>query len=369
MPGATASAQLQALGRIAERHGLHTLLIREPATIAWLLGCRYHVPNTLDAACFDVIVSNLDTNEPALSVVSNNIEAPRLRDTEFTAETAPTINQQIAVAWWEDRSTRFPSGVGVGTDRPWADAKPVSADLAAARTVLTEQQEASLATIGADAAKATTRAARNLAPGMTEYEAAAALAAELLATQLEPVVLMVAADGRDRIHRHPLPTAMTANQSFLLVTCARRHGLIASVTRAVVFGSRTDDLSKRLERHSALLRVEQAFLDASVPGARLGDVVQAGVDAYALNGFAADEWTRHHQGGLTGVMPREFPAFTSSDLVLQASMAVAWNPSGDGCKVEDTSIVTAAGVRPVVSDAEWPQLEVGGRLRPGILVQ
>jgi antitoxin VapB len=67
-------------------------------------------------------------------------------------------------------------------------------------------------------------------------------------------------------------------------------------------------------------------------------------------------------------MPREFPAFTSSDLVLQASMAVAWNPSGDGCKVEDTSIVTAAGVRPVVSDPEWPQLEVGGRLRPGILV-
>lgn len=357
--------QLQALTDVATRHGLSTLLLREPANLAWLLGCRYHVPHTLDTACFDIVVDHLDTDDPTLTVVSNAIEAPRLADVEFPDPSV--VDHQLVVPWWGDRSNHFPTGPGVGTDRRWADAVPVADDLAAARRVLNDTQITQLGTVSMDAAAATGRVARRLRPGLTEFEVAGRLAGELLAAELDPVVLMVAADGRDRIHRHPLPTGRIGKQSFLLVCCARRHGLITSVTRAVCFRRAGLDTVERADRHQAVLRVEQVFLDHSRTGVTLGDVVTAGTDSYADHGFQPDEWTRHHQGGLTGWMPREFPAHRASDLTLSAGMVVAWNPSGDGCKVEDTTVITPAGPQPLVNDPDWPAVTVGGRPRPDLL--
>lgn len=356
---------LQTLAALAERRDIDTLLIREPATIAWLLGCRYHVPNTLDTACLDVIVADLRSGAPTISVVSSAIEAPRLAETELSE--GPTIAEHHVVPWWGDRSSHFPTGSGVGADRAWGEAVGVAADLAAARRTLDPAQAARLASVSADTAAAAGRAARRLTPGMSEYEVAGLLSAELLAAELDPVVLMVAADGRDRRHRHPLPTGRRGSTSFLLVCCGRRHGLIASVTRAVLFAGAGHDRAEREARHRALLEVERAFLDASLPGARLGAVVQAGIDAYPVHGFADDEWLRHHQGGLSGWLPREFPAAPSSDVTLAEGMVVAWNPSGDGCKVEDTALVTASGPQPLGTDPDWPSLQVGGRSRPDLL--
>lgn len=356
--------QLEALGAVARTRELSTILLRDPANLAWLLGARYHVPNTLDSACFDVVVAGLDA-DPTVTVVSNSIEAPRLVDVEFAEPAA--IHQFKVVPWWGDRSSHFPSGPKVGADRPWPGAVSVAEEVAAARRRLNDQQIEQLRAVSADAAAATGRVARALRPGLSEYEVAGRLSAELLQAELEPVVLLVAADGRDRIHRHPLPTSRTGGQTFLLVCCARRHGLIASVTRSVCFRGAGLDETERSERHAALLGVEQVYLDSSLPGRSLGEVVTAGSDSYARHGFRSDEWTRHHQGGLSGWMPREFPASRDSAVRLAERMVVAWNPSGDGCKVEDTCLVTAAGPQPLVHDPEWPSLTVGGRRRPDLL--
>ena len=96
----------------------------------------------------------------------------------------------------------------------------------------------------------------------------------------------------------------------MLVACARRYGLVASVTRIVSFDPLGSDERDAYER---LLHVEQAFLDASRAGARLGDVVAAGTAAYGAHGFDPHEWHRHHQGGFSGFQPREFPASPASD--------------------------------------------------------
>jgi len=357
-------SQLADLARIGHERGLDTLVIREPANLAWLLGCRFHVPNTLDTACFDVLASGLRSGDPQLAVVTNAIEAPRLVDTELPD---PPVADVHVVPWWGNRSTHFPVGPDVGADRPWADAVDVAADLAAARRVLTPEQADRLAVVAADTATAAGRAARGLTAGMSEYEVAGRLSAELLAAELEPVVCLVAADGRDRGHRHPLPTRRRGDRSFLLVCCGRRHGLIASATRSVLFTAAGHDRAERVDRHRAILSVEQAMLDASVPGTRLGAIVDAAVQAYPRYGFAAKEWTRHHQGGLSGWLPREFPAHPGSDEVLAEGMVVAWNPSGDGAKAEDTCLVTAAGVRPLGIDREWPTVTVAGRERADLL--
>jgi antitoxin VapB len=353
--------ELTRLAAVADAHGVTTLVLREPATLAWLFGARVHVPQTLDTACFDAIV-DCAAPWPRVTVVTNTIEAPRLRDTEL----AGIDVDWCVLPWWEPRDQALPRGGTVGADRPLEGAVLIAGELAAARRVLTRGRQSLLREVCADAAAAATATAQLISPTTTEYEAAGVLAHQLLDRALDPIVLLVA--GHDRIapHRHPLPTTAPVGRRAMLVCCARRHGLVASVTRTVAFGELAAHERAGYDR---LLGVEQSFLDATRPGARLGDAFAAGVAAYAANGFPADEWHRHHQGGFTGYQPREFPAHTSSDAVVHEGSVVAWNPSGGGWKVEDTCLVGAPGPEPLVRDAAWPTVEVGGRARPDILVR
>jgi len=352
--------KLARLAAVATSSGVSTLVLRDPATLTWLFDARVHVPQTLDTSCFDAVVEL--TPQPRLTIVTNAIEAPRLRDTEL----ADVGAEWRIVNWWDDRTGELPTGDRVGSDRPAAGTVSVVAEVAAQRRVLTAHQQSLLRSVGLDSAAAATAAAYRIAPHSSEYAAAAVLAQELLERAIDPVVLLVAGESRIDAHRHPLPTTTALGRRAMLVCCGRRHGVIASVTRIVSFAPLTDD---ERDAYSRLLRVEAAFLDATRTGVRIGDVVRAGTDAYAANGYPADEWHRHHQGGFSGFQPREFPAHHGSDARVVEGSAVAWNPSAQGWKVEDTCIVRADGPEPVVNDTEWPHVEVAGRRRPGILIR
>ncbi len=352
--------KLAALASVARGRGLDTLVLRDPANLTWLLGGRVNVPQTLDTACLDVVVDC--ASQPRITIVTNAIEAPRLRDTELAGLDA----EWEVVAWWDSRDPRLPHGAMVGGDRPLADAVPVAGDLMLCRRHLTARQRRLLREVCVDAAAAATATAGGLTPATTEYQAAGLLAHELLDRELDPIVLLVGGAPRLDAHRHPLPTGEPLGARGMLVACARRHGLVASVTRIVSFGPLGSDERDAYER---LLHVEQAFLDASLVGARLGDVVAAGTAAYGAHGFSPDEWHRHHQGGFSGFQPREFPASPASDELVTEGAVLAWNPSGAGWKVEDTTLVEAAGPETLVHDDTWPTAKVGDRLRPDVLVR
>ena len=90
----------------------------------------------------------------------------------------------------------------------------------------------------------------------------------------------------------------------MLVACARRYGLVASVTRIVSFDPLGSDERDAYER---LLHVEQAFLDASRAGARLGDVVAAGTAAYGAHGFDPTSGTATTRAASAGSSPASSP--------------------------------------------------------------
>ena len=352
--------KLAALASVARERGLDTLVLRDPANLTWLLGGRVNVPQTLDTACLDVVVDC--AGQPRITVVTNAIEAPRLCDTELAGLDA----EWDVVAWWEGRDPRLPRGRTVGSDRPLQDSVPVASDLALLRRRLTVRQRRLLRAVCGDAAAAATAAAAGLTPATMEYQAAGLLARELLDRELDPIVLLVGGARRLDAHRHPLPTGESLGVRGMLVACARRYGLVASVTRIVSFDPLGSDERDAYER---LLHVEEAFLDASRAGARLGDVVAAGTAAYGAHGFDPHEWHRHHQGGFSGFQPREFPASPASDDIVTDGAVLAWNPSAAGWKVEDTTLVEVAGPETLVHDDAWPTMKVGDRLRPDVLVR
>ncbi|MCS5716265.1 peptidase M24 [Herbiconiux sp. CPCC 205716] len=279
----------------------------------------------------------------------------------------------------------------------------VATELRAARASLLPGELGRYRRLGAEVAEVLTDVALAVTPGSSEREAAAVLAGALVARGIDPVVVLVSGDARVR-HRHPLPTDGPLGRRAMLVVCGRRHGLIANATRWVAWepavgpdaeaaggrgggvgvvvpagdagaaGGRgggaglvvTNGASRSAvgDTERRVLEVEARFFDATVPGATVGEVFAAGVAAYAEAGFEAGEWRRHHQGGPTGYAGRDPRATFGVDDVVQENHAFAWNPSAPGAKVEDTVLVTSAGIEPLTDDPRWPVEVVAGRRRP-----
>jgi antitoxin VapB len=163
--------------------------------------------------------------------------------------------------------------------------------------------------------------------------------------------------------RHPLPTTDPVGNRVVASICAKRKGLIASVTRIVHFGP----IGAGVAEYESLLQVEAAILDATLVGASFADPVKAASLAYGENGFEKDEWHKHHQGGPTGYLPRDWPSNLGVTRPIALNQPIAWNPTGKGWKVEDTLITTASGIELLTNDSSWPSISVKGRSRPGIL--
>src|SRR6186713_2351672 len=118
---------------------------------------------------------------------------------------------------------------------------------------------------------------------------------ELGARDIASVVSHVAADDRIVKYRHPVPTEKIWKKTLMLVTCAKRHGLIASFTRIVCDGPLPAELDRRTQ---AAMAVNTALINATRPGATGAELYDAAAQAYAEAGFA-DEINKHHQGGAT----------------------------------------------------------------------
>ena len=349
------SAKLAKLTRIGLDNDVETIVLRKQGSLSWLFGGRSNVPNTLDAACFDAVI-----RDGEVTIITNRIEAPRLQDTELAGF---ELNWQI-IDWWQGRPGQLPTGAGVGSDLPYADAIDLSEPIAQQRRSLDALQVAQLRGVAADTAAAMTQAAQLLTPELTEYEAAGVLAHSMMGLEIDPVVLMVAGARRMPLHRHPLPTSELLGNRVMLVTCGRRDGLIASSTRIVTFAPVSKE---ERARYDAILEVEADFLDNTRVGLPIGEIFAESVKSYARNGFAPLEWHRHHQGGFSGWESREFPANPASPQLVPENTVIAWNPSGDGWKVEDTTLVTSDGAEVLDLDGVWPTLEVRGRQRPDLL--
>lgn len=340
---------------LLDREGLETLVLRNPANIAWFSGGgRSHILAVQEVGVADLVITR-DT----VTVVTAVNEAARLESEEFAA-----LNAEFRVVGWDaDRLAALPASPTVGTDTPLPLARSVSPQVAALRRSLTAQEVQRYHALGTDAAQALTAALGALQPAMTEYAAAGRAADELLQRGLDPVVLLVAGEQRLLPHRHPLPTGGPLGDLVMVVVCGRRGGLYANLTRYVSFGLPIDVA----EDHRRLLAVDVTFARATVPGATVGQAFQTGTAAYAEQGFDPAEWQRHHQGGPTGYETRDELATAASATRIEPAQAFAWNPSAPWVKSEDTILALADGPQVLTADPQWPATDIQGLRRPLIL--
>ena len=352
--GEAFNGKVSALRELMASKGLPALILRRNPNLAWAISGRAHVPTTIDAACFDLVIT-----ENKVYAVTNAIEAPRLAAEEF-----PEGLEIKVVQWWEGRSHGLADGLAIGCDQPGAGLTDLGTEIEILRASLDEYDQARYADISRRSALALGEAMKEVDSNDREIDVAARITSALWRHNLEISFLGVAGESRVKKFRHPLPTDALIGARASASICAKEKGLTASVTRIVTFGELT---TTEENEYAAILEVEADLLDATTVGKPFSSVIDVATTSYGRHGFDNDEWHRHHQGGPTGFMPRDWPATQSSARSIQANQPIAWNPTGKGWKVEETVIARESGLTLLTGDHLWPSREVRGRIRPDLL--
>ena len=353
-----------------DREGLDAVLLNAQHNFAWLTAGG---SNGIDLSRENGAASLLVTGDGRRYVLANNIEMPRMLAEEVSSEDF----EPVEFAWEDEKGTadlalrKAKELVGAGeiaTDIPlFAEAKPIENKIAPCRFSLTTDESERYRQLGRDSGTAIRSVMGKLVPGETEIEIAAKLRHEFALGGMASAVSLVAADERISRFRHPVPTANRWRKTLLLVTCAKRGGLLTSQSRIVCIGEIPDGSKRKTE---ATAYVNACLLDATRPGATGAELYAVAAEAYAKMGFANDIHL-HHQGGAAGYKTREWVAHPLSAEVVQKDQAFAWNPSITGTKVEETCITTADGVEIITASPDFPQIAtmVNGReyISPGVL--
>lgn len=326
-------ARRESLRGLIEEAGAGGILLRRPANFAWYTG---GADNRVDHADEFGVAAVLVTRD-AEYVVSDNIEAPRMREEE-------TPDLEVAEHPWHEEPEavlrELAGGAPIAGDSASGLGEDLTARIAPLRYVLDADAVGRYRALGADAVVAVAEAAGFITPETDEIEASANLVAACRRRSLFTPVLMAASAERMVRFRHAIPRGGPLGRRAMLVVCAERGGLFANHTLLVDFDAPDPETVRKQQACDEILRRMRE--EASRPGRTLAEAFEDCRRFYAEAGFS-DGWRDHHQGGLTGYASRELVASAETTQEIQPGQAFAWNPSLPNAKAEETFILTDAG--------------------------
>ena len=184
---------------------------------------------------------------------------------------------------------------------------------------------------------------------------------EIEAPRLQAEELVGGRDQFFQLYRHPTPTSAPLGQVAMMVFCARGYGLYANLTRFVCFGPL---FGQQQQLHQQMREIEAAALDQCQMGVPLQHIFSRLKQGYEQQGYP-NAIHEHHQGGTNGYLAREIVATSETTATLQPGMAIAWNPSLQGAKIEDTFLILEQGqLENLTLEPDWPNVTVHDRPRP-----
>ena len=346
------------LVKMLAEENLGGVLINSQPNFAWITG---GANNGIDGSRENGAATLLIRQDGKRFVLASRIEMPRILTEEISAEDFEPVE-----FGWEDEkaSPDFLAELGasllndkerLGADLPvGGQAQTIESKIAVCRYQLTGFEIERYRLLGRDAGKAIGELMKTLSPGESEKEVARMARFELAKHDINAVVTLVAADERLKKYRHPVPTEKKWEKTLMLVVCARRAGLIASLSRIICAGAIPQELEHRTQ---AAARVNAKILAATKPAATGAQIYETAARAYADEGFKGEQ-NLHHQGGATGYRTRDWVAHPASGEKVRMNQAFAWNPSITGTKVEETCIVSEDKIEIITASPDWAQIPV-----------
>lgn len=344
------------LRQLLDRQGLDGLLLNGQHNFAWITGGG---SNGVDTSRENGAATILVTRDGRRLILASRIEMERMLNEQLLADEFEPIqfgwqDERASSSYLIDRAIDISGGTRIASDIPIDPAvKAIDGMISECRVRLTPQEIDRIRILGSDAGRVMRKIFDRIAPRETEIEIAAKLTFEMAVLGIKAIVTLVAADERIAKYRHPMPTGNRWKKTVLLVVCAKRDGLIVSLSRIATVGQTDPEL---VDRTHAAAFVNSVLWNATREGVKGSEIYHAAARAYKCSGFA-DEIDKHHQGGAAGYRTREWLAHPHSQEVAHTNMAYAWNPSITGTKVEETVIAGENGVGVITSSAGFPKIE------------
>ena len=359
--------KIERLVKLTADVGLGGVLINSQPNFAWLTAGG---TNGVDSSRENGVATLFVRHDGKRFVLASRIEMARMMNEELSGQGY----ESVEFAWEDEKAipalvaelaqSLSGSNLPIGGDSSMGPAiRVIEGALAQARYRLTDPEIERYRALGADAGAAIGEMARALEPGLSEIEIARQACDALAGIGAKSIVTLVAGDDRVEHYRHPVPQKLTWQKVVMIVVCARRSGLVASLTRIVCSGRKSDELNRRVK---ASARVNAQLFAATRPGKSGSELYEVAARAYRDSGFPGEE-SLHHQGGAAGYRTRDWVAHPRSRDQVRERQAFAWNPSVTGSKVEETCIAFADDVEIITGTPGWPSISIEAEGREYLL--
>lgn len=318
-------AKLQKLRVIIASYDYEALEINTQANFSFLTGGKGYIGLASTASCATLLVT-LDKTY----LIANNIEAQRLYYEQLDSNDDITV---LSYPWDEPNKREAIINDIVHPSKLLYETR-ADKEIQLLRTSLSAYDKKNLRLLCHQTARIIEAICKDLEKGITNYAIAGEISKRLWQESIEPITIMVGLDERAMQYRHPVMVGKELENYALIAVCSRRNGLICSLTRNVLLESDPDIIIK----HQHCAYVDAVLTSNLCAGNKLSDLYQKVALAYSLVGYEG-EHTYHHQGGLTGYVPREIVANAATHYILRDNEAYAFNPSIQGAKIEDTILI------------------------------
>lgn len=284
----------------------------------------------------------------SLELLADSSDCPRMSKEQNALNARP-----ILVPWYETLGgflKQYCAGKNYASDTLISGTVYVQPQMMELRMHLNEQEIKRYREIGQLCAKIVEQTAREARPGQTEKEVAALLKSRCILNGVSPDCVLVGSDERILEYRHPVPTDKVIRNSLMVVLGGEKYGLNISMTRMVYFQPVPEVIRERLDKTQYIFAAMQCIMKTQPSYKDFFEKVTA---LYAEVGYDG-EWKMHHQGGPTGYGCREFVVTPDCPGRIFTGQAYAWNPTIQGTKCEETTILWEDGIEILTRTADWP---------------
>lgn len=304
-------------------------------------------------------------------ILANDTELPHLLEEEVNG----LGYEAKGWGWWENKTAAdlikelAPNKV-IGSDINMEGVRDVGAAFNQIRYQLTSSELKKYRWVCRETALAVEAVCKTLKPGMTDREIEALASYELQKRGLRPTVVLIGVDQRlEKYYHYPPVGKKLANHVFVNV-CAKAWGLTSSVGRYVYFGKPPTVL---LENMSKSAYISAQLEAATIAGVKASDIFAKGQQYFAEQRLN-DGWKTIHFGGGIGYAEREWVATATSQELIEANAAYAWNPFTVAALSFDTIFLHEDGNLEKLTYLDtWPVIDItiNGKIykMPGLLVR
>lgn len=342
--------KIKRVRKYLDENGYDTMIIGRQDNFAWLTdggNNRIIIPSEAGFALAVINKSNI-------FLVAQVMDGKRIMEEELEG----LDFEYVPLHWYEssreEKAVEIANGGRIVSDMPIEGAVSKPKEIYGLHYPLTKLELQKLRWLGEKTEETIAKVAKEISPGMTEYEIEAMFLYEYGKLNIYPDVLLIGSDERIFKYRHPNPSEKKIERYVLLHPAVRKWGLHANITRLMYFG---DTVPIEIEKkYDAVNQIQAAAISMCETGTRFSDILIEQKKLYKNLGYE-EEWRYHYQGGITGYMVGDASLCSNPDNIVQNNQAYDWFITITGTKVEELSINSDNKQEILSVTGKWPTKE------------